>query len=259
MLESRTDVLSVDYLAYTETEVEDLASFVELTSDPLHPFRIYRGHADAEWALIPTVQRATFRIQQRMLPPEDVERAHLDAFCDAARLILRTQPRTDWEWLALAQHHGLNTRLLDWTENPLAALFFAVEKPVETQAGVEASCVWAYRHHYDPVRRDSDPFAIDTIEVYEPPHVSKRIRVQSGLFTAHPWSARDDDRWRGELTRIVVPAARRVVLRRALAAMGVHRGSLFPDLDGVAAHINRRFSVAHKDEGDPDDGALGDA
>ena len=64
-----------------------------------------------------------------------------DEFKRRGVAVLPSRPSDDWEFLAVARHHGLPTRLLDWTENPLAALFFALEEPSSGD-----SAVWCYVH-----------------------------------------------------------------------------------------------------------------
>lgn len=80
---------------------------------------VYRGVKAAEYELIPSVGRLrTFKGESFSLRDE---RHMLDTFKREAIPYLAVRPANEWEWLAIAQHHGLPTRLLDWTRNPLAA------------------------------------------------------------------------------------------------------------------------------------------
>ena len=85
------------------------------TDDPLLP-KIAR---DLKWDReFPTPRRFEFR---------ELEKFMLQEFKRWANPYLENKPKTKWDWLIHAQRHGMATRLLDWTENPLTALFFAVQ------------------------------------------------------------------------------------------------------------------------------------
>ncbi len=207
---------------------------------------IFRGQREFEWGLIPRIDRTEFKNYRVLRVPlwrrEKHERRLLIDFQKSARPYVAVDPMNWWEWLAIAQHHGLGTRLLDWTANPLAALFFAVE----VQESQEDSAVWCYHHEGKSwmSEENRDPFQIREVTSFWPPHVTPRITVQAGCFTAHPEPPDpDDDHWRGDRVRIRIAKASRHNLRRALAKVGVTKAALFPDLEGVAATTNYRLST----------------
>ncbi len=148
-------------------------------------------------------------------------------------------PQNDWEWLALAQHHGLATRLLDWTENALVAVFFAVDSHPEDDGAV-------YSFHTDELVRHNElsttsPFSVDKVGRYRPYHVTARLRAQRGLFTIHPKSIPILSE--GEhLHKAIIPASAKNKLRWNLSRFGFNHATIFPDLDGLAAHLHWSYT-----------------
>jgi hypothetical protein len=189
---------------------------------------IYRGVQSAEFQLLPKIGR--FRRAGRTLTPKD-ERYILRLFKQRAVAHLDRLPSDEWEWLAMAQHHGLPTRLLDWTRNPLVATYFSV-----AEATADDSAVYAFRStKYLQVDANPDPFKVDHVARVIPNHVTRRITAQAGLFTIHP---KPYDPFDGKsIDKYVIPSASRKTIKKALSTLGIDRATLFPDLDGIANHV----------------------
>lgn len=219
-----------------------LATVLEKRSHPDDQW-VFRGQRDIKWEPSPQIDRPEFQaFRQRFQWTRDRHEAWLlGEFKKGARPHANPAPVDDWEWLALAQHHGLATRLLDWTSNPLGALYFACER----LDGNADSAVWCYHHEAGAIAAvNSDPFQVGTITAYWPPHVTQRITVQGGCFTAHPPAPpKAKVHWPGDLRRLKVPAGARHRMRVELTQLGISRATLFPDLDGIALATNRRVSL----------------
>lgn len=173
----------------------------------------------------------------RLLPPETYEEELFNEYKRLSASFITTTPKDDWEYLALARHHGLPTRYLDWTENALVAIYFAVEDNNDNQDSI----VWCYRPYLpDCTKRFESPFHIDGTCVYRPPHFLSRISAQSALFTVHPLDfEKQEEPWRGELIQVRIQNKFRENIRAELMRLGINRATLFPDLDGVALHLSR--------------------
>jgi len=207
---------------------------------------VFRGHSDVNYKLIPSVGRSQHKSKSR----EKYERSLFEIFRRESHGFLSTVPTNEWEWLSLAQHHGLPTRLLDWTYNPLVALYFAVE--ANTEADGQVFALRALNKASESVRSVS-PFDLTSPVKYYPNIVTPRIRAQEGLFVAcaaleTPLDQALISKWRVEYLR--VPAARKAHLRYELFRSGVHASSLFPDVDGLAARIRWQHAISSPFESD---------
>jgi hypothetical protein len=166
-------------------QIDSFAEFVELCTngDLSCGHVVYRGVSDADnHDLIPGIGRIPRFSLDSCQPFSDFEQEILHSFRLRARGVTGCEPKDNWEWLALAQHHGVPTRLLDWTTSPLVALYFATEanadfstgelsEPVADFAAVYALHVCSY---IDTIQH-RDPFRFQQVGLFLPPHVSPRI------------------------------------------------------------------------------------
>jgi len=192
---------------------------------------VFRGHSVIDHELIPRIGRGDVETHH--------ERRIFDYFVREATTYLSPLPASEWELLALAQHHGLPTRLLDWTENSLVAAYFACQENYEIDGAIYML------NTHDIVRDETSPFDIDTIMRYRPKHVTRRISAQRGLFTVHPSPTEPLALSRSGSTKIhkaVIMKNYKKKLRWNLSRFNINQASLFPDLDGLASHIGWMFS-----------------
>ena len=265
-------------MAITQVTVTDLSDFIAkvtpIAPDPATGRRrdsgVYRGAADASWPRFTSLDTLG-----GVTPPHakaDLEEHILRNFIRYSRPYFAAPPVNDWEVLVAAQHHGLPTRLLDWTYSPLVAAHFAT---VEGSPDADRA-VW--RLDWKAVHRrfrlpelalliqdlegtfgQERPFTPWTLFgggkdrrefacMIEPPSLDARIVAQAATFTLCSAKRQSFDSFldRHELgsalTKFVIPAREAAALRDQLDLVSVDERRLFPDLDGVAAHLRRYYS-----------------
>lgn len=112
--------------------IETLEEYLQTVRNELPDGRKYfRGQTksvSAGYHLKPSIGRYDHLLDKGVRELEDMEREVLGVFSNHLMAHLQHLPRSEWEALAIAQHHGLPTRFMDWTTNPLVALYFAVRK-----------------------------------------------------------------------------------------------------------------------------------
>ncbi len=153
---------------------------------------------------------------------------------------------SDYELLSIAQHWGMPTRLLDWTANALAGLWFAVSSDPPNDKG--HGVVWVLEGPNEKKFVSGDNvFNLDKTYFFEPPHLEPRITAQSAWFSVYRHnrseflSLEHQMRYQNKLKPLIIPHGSFVSLRQELRLLGVTQASLFPDLSGLGADIQVEF------------------
>jgi len=224
----------------------------------------FRGHGNAEWALEPGWYR-TSTSSQGIGFDYYSEATLLEKFKLRAPTYLERLPTNDWEWLFVMQHYGLWTRLLDWTESSLTALYFAIrDNRGDTDAAVWVMNPWwlnrqTFRdyvlfpadhkraNHHAPLQpgqtlKGKLPLAIT------PVHASSRIAAQRGVFTIHGTQkgaldslAKRTGKQPTYLEPIIIPKASIATMSRELSIAGISESLIFPELTGLCREIKTGF------------------
>jgi len=240
-----------------------LSQLHRIVGDTSHDtMALYRGHRDISWKLLPQIARDPFTAPTAFctkLRDRSAERNLFLFFREYSASLMPgwvsqgSDKEVSWRKLVIAQHHGLPTRLLDWTTNPLVALFFAVEGPLERCRRTQCSyCKGADFHDsvvYGLTRREAftveglanakeNSFAPlyrydNQVGVLRPPDISPRIAAQGSVFTIrkNPGTPIKSD------LAVIIPKQRRSAILRRLDELGINRRTLFPEMDGAAQYI----------------------
>ncbi|MDB5086877.1 MAG: hypothetical protein JWR09_871 [Mucilaginibacter sp.] len=229
----------------TITEYVGLVEKVKIASEKKgnNADLIFRGQ-NADYPLLPKLARLALKGEIT-----NIEKLLMEEFRRGILPLSEFQPTNNWDLLALAQHHGLPTRLLDWTYSALVALWFSVSRPAKI--GING-VVWILNAEVTDFRTDTekiDPLSNKITKIFRSTVVSRRISAQSGVFTVHKINENGkmikfetNSDFSVKLTKITIPGSQFASLRKQLHIMGVNSASVFPDIDGYCKHLEWRYS-----------------
>ncbi|MDN3473250.1 FRG domain-containing protein [Pseudoalteromonas sp. APC 3355] len=222
-----------------------------------HKSYVFRGHADSNWKLEPTLDRF---VDSSTSPKRE---AILEQFKFETRGRRGSHPplmESENDWWALGQHHGLCTPLLDWSESPFVALYFAASAAFKSKS--KSMSIFAFFQgsaevFNKAIRDDKDVALINkhkpTVKVIRPlSDENSRLVSQRGLFTRAPnnmdlesWVKKYNTYKGGEMTiiKIVIPTKDIEKCLKYLNRMNINHSTLFPDLTGASEYCNKLLSI----------------
>ncbi|MDD2714266.1 MAG: FRG domain-containing protein [Candidatus Wallbacteria bacterium] len=231
---------------------------------------IFRGVSNHEYELLPKIFRNGFT--------SDEEKRHFidthEYNAEREMKIYKTWKKkaysylnsynivNQWERLAIAQHYGLCTRLLDWTRNPMVAAYFAVNSQ-----SVEDCAIWALSFtdsdYIDKSYYDQDIDSFSGFFLFQPIDTDRRITAQNSIFSAQSFPIsitnffnegepadlqrlkkyKEEQRFlqTSTLIKIVIKNELKNKLYRVLLSWGINKGNLFPGLEGVSSGLTEQI------------------
>jgi len=230
----------------------------------------FRGQHDAGWPLTPKLYRKKFY-------SADENEIRQEFQSRAIQMIQGRAPVDKWEWYFLMQHYGAPTRLLDWTDNPLIALYFALaDNPGGSDAAVWALNPWWLNKQMKkgvkgvilPDWSEAQSYLRDLEDAFEtgavggewpehitarvpaaidPPHVDRRVAAQSSRFVifgkTHDLMKTKAARSRSrQVEKIKIPLKAIPAIQEEMYFCGITHSLVFPDLEGLCRDLCRKCS-----------------
>jgi hypothetical protein len=278
----------ITHVATSLSEYIQIIKSINNTSDYSDKELWYRGQTNASWRLIPSglrrMQPAYNARGYKITRPSNTEgdiyigpsiANMLREFKRRSLPFLKERPQNEFEWMFLAQHHGIPTRLLDWTTNPLVALYFALgdipkENIVSVKDAIDSfneneftdtgAAVFVISPEIINEITIDIPHAIDIaanpdrwkgyMETEDQKellpicvlgkYIDDRIRFQSGNFTLHGANIYPLDYYevfRKKFHKIFIPYGCATEIKKDLATLGITDSFIYPGLDTLANEI----------------------
>lgn len=230
--------------------VKDLKSFLGYLKNDSRTYKgpmWYRGQSKKEWKLIPSIARQT-----KTNPEQNL----IKRFKQNATLLINPRPQEEYDWLFIMQHHGVATRLLDWTESPLAGIYFSVYENEDNDGAlwvllpVEFNKLSNIQPDYP---NDIPSFEDSALQTYMPTSIAgeatsrllplaalavrnnPRMQAQLSVFTINHRDNTPIEAIGGKkhIWRFIIPRRYKKVLRDELRMLGIDKFRLFPELSNV--------------------------
>lgn len=224
---------------------QDFLLYIEDIEMIGYDINLFRGQSSDE-KLLPQICREDLTIDTT-----DIEIKMLEDFKRRSPLLINHKFQSDWEWLVYAQHFGLKTRLLDWTSNPLVALWFACENQHKMDKNSYLYILTCDDNMRVDLATNQSPFESSSTKILRPELNNVRIVAQSGWFTAHKYSKsakmfvplETNKSLKTKITKLEIPAEVKKDFLRKLTMFGVNSRTIFPDVNGLSLHLNWKHLV----------------
>ncbi|MBS2773022.1 FRG domain-containing protein [Anoxybacillus rupiensis] len=257
-----------------EKTVRSVSEFVSLVSDiSSQGFTFFRGQSRVKYKLLPSLLRVNDEGIRYF--GDNCDKNFLASFKSKAMLYLNYYPQNDIEWMFMAQHYGIPTRLLDWSQSPLIALFFAVERSGYQYEGNDCPVVWCLDpidlnkkvmylgHRVDvPNLMENDNTLNNCIREYYGIGITKdeilyplaisgplnnsRINAQKGVFTLFPLNANPLESMEKAdeyLFKINIDKDYIEDIKIELYNLGIKYSTVYPELSSLAKDIVFEYQI----------------